>query len=139
MDGVFFSSITRPARALKRLLSSQLEPADARRIFPCWDEPAFKATFALTVTVPRAFMAVSNMPVTREEPVAADMKQVAFATTPKMSSYLFVLTAGEFERLTAQADGTTVGVVTTSGKSEYGRFALEKRSNCWTITTTISA
>ncbi len=37
----------------KRMLSSHLEPADARRIFPCWDEPAFKATFALTVTVPR--------------------------------------------------------------------------------------
>ena len=49
----------------KRMLSTQLEPSDARRIFPCWDEPAFKATFALTVTVPNNFLAVSNMPVTR--------------------------------------------------------------------------
>lgn len=109
----------------KRMLSSQLEPADARRIFPCWDEPAFKATFALTVTVPRAFMAVSNMPVVREEPVAPDRKQVAFAATPKMSSYLFVLTAGELERITGQAGDTTIGVVTTTGKSAHGRFALE--------------
>ena len=107
------------------MLSSQLEPADARRIFPCWDEPAFKATFALTVTVPSAFLAVSNTPVTHEEAVAPDLKRVAFQPTPKMSSYLFVLTAGELERLTAQADGTTVGLVTTKGKSEYGRFALE--------------
>jgi aminopeptidase N len=110
---------------VKRLISSKLEPADARRIFPCWDEPAFKATFALTVTVPRAFLAVGNMPVTREVPVGPDMKQVAFAPTPKMSSYLFVLTAGELERLTADADGVTIGVVTTSGKSGKGRFALD--------------
>jgi aminopeptidase N len=110
---------------VKRMLSSQLEPADARRIFPCWDEPAFKATFALTVTVPRTFLAVSNMPVAREEPVAPDKKQVAFAPTPKMSSYLFVFAAGELERLTAEADGVTVGVVTTAGKREQGRFALE--------------
>jgi aminopeptidase N len=112
-------------KGVKRMLSSQLEPADARRIFPCWDEPAFKATFALTVTVPRTFLAVGNMPVTREEPVAPDLKQVAFAPTPKMSSYLFVFAAGELERLTAETDGVTVGVVTTAGKREQGRFALE--------------
>jgi aminopeptidase N len=110
---------------LKRMLSSHLEPADARRIFPCWDEPAFKATFALTVTVPRAFLAVGNMPVVREQPVAPDLKQVAFAPTPKMSSYLFVLTVGELERLTAEVDGGTVGVVTTAGKREQGLFALD--------------
>src|SRR5262245_18103430 len=45
---------------MKRMLSSHVEPADARRIFPCWDEPAFKASFALTVTVPRAHLAVSR-------------------------------------------------------------------------------
>jgi aminopeptidase N len=110
---------------MKRMLSSKLEPADARRIFPCWDEPAFKATFALAVTVPRNFLAVGNMPVVREEPVAPDLKRVVFAPTPKMSSYLFVLTAGELERLTAEADGVTVGVVTTAGKSGQGRYALD--------------
>src|SRR5436309_6247465 len=105
---------------------SILTPAAARRIFPCWDEPALKETFALTVTVPRAFLAVSNMPIAREEPVTPTLKQVAFASTPKMSSYLFVLTAGELERITAAVDGVTVGVVTTLGKREQGRFALER-------------
>jgi aminopeptidase N len=113
------------AGGTKRLISSKLEPADARRIFPCWDEPAFKATFALEVTVPRNFLAVGNMPIVREEPVEPALKKVAFAPTPKMSSYLFVLTAGELERLTADADGVTVGVVTTAGKSGQGRFALD--------------
>ena len=109
----------------KRMISSQLEPSDARRIFPCWDEPAFKATFALTATVPKAFLAVGNMPVAQEETIGSDLKRVTFAPTPKMSSYLFVFAAGELERITADADGTTVGVVTTAGKSEYGRFALQ--------------
>ena len=112
-------------RGMKRLLSSKLEPADARRIFPCWDEPAFKATFALDVTVPRNFLAVGNMPVTHEEPVAPNLKRVSFAPTPKMSSYLFVFTTGELERITAEANGVTVGVVTTAGKSGQGRFALD--------------
>src|SRR5262245_48983927 len=113
----------------KRMLSSHLEPADARRIFPCWDEPAFKASFALTVTVPRAFLAVSNMPAVQEEPVTPSLKRVTFAATPKMSSYLFVLTAGELERLTAQAEGVTIGVVTTLGKRAQGRFALDSAVN----------
>ncbi|MBR0756757.1 M1 family metallopeptidase [Bradyrhizobium jicamae] len=110
---------------LKRLISSKLEPADARRIFPCFDEPAFKASFALEVTIPRNLMAVGNMPVTTEEPVADNLKKVTFAPTPKMSSYLFVLTIGELERQTVDADGVTIGVVTTVGKSGQGRYALD--------------
>jgi aminopeptidase N len=109
----------------KRMISSHLEPADARRVFPCWDEPAFKATFTLTVTVPRTFVAVSNMPQAREEPVTPSLKQVSFAPTPKMSSYLFVLAAGELERISAQSEGVTISVVTTTGKREQGRFALD--------------
>ncbi len=109
----------------KRMISSQLEPADARRIFPCWDEPAFKASFDLAVTVPQEFLAVSNMPVMREAPVGDGRKRVEFETTPKMSTYLFVLTAGELERVTGDADGVTVGVVTTRGKSAQGRYALD--------------
>src|SRR5271165_760675 len=113
------------AHGTKRMISSHLEPSDARRIFPCWDEPAFKATFTLTATVPQNSLAVGNMPVVREEAISSAQKRVSFAPTPKMSSYLFVFTTGELERITANADGVTVGVVTTIGKSEQGRFALE--------------
>lgn len=109
----------------KRLISSKLEPADARRIFPCWDEPAFKASFALSVVIPNKLLAIGNMPVTGEAPVGDNLKKVSFAPTPKMSSYLFVLTVGELERVTADAGGVTVGVVTTEGKSGQGKFALD--------------
>jgi len=109
----------------RRMLSSKLEPSDARRIFPCWDEPAFKASIALTVMVPRHFMAVGNMPVVTEEMVEPDLKRVAFAPTPKMSTYLFVLTVGELERITTEAEGVTIGVVATTGKAAKGQFALD--------------
>lgn len=126
--GLYFADYP-TEQGTRRMISSQLEPADARRIFPCWDEPAFKATFALTAVVPQSFLAVGNMPVAREQAVSADLKRVEFAPTPKMSSYLLVLTAGELERITATRDGVTVGVVTTKGKSEQGRFALQSAVN----------
>ncbi|WP_050404096.1 M1 family metallopeptidase [Bradyrhizobium embrapense] len=122
--GLFAVDYPTPS-GIKRLVSSKLEPADARRIFPCWDEPSFKASFALTVVIPRNLLAVGNMPVASEAPVADDLKKVTFAPTPKMSSYLFVLTVGELERITADAGGVIVGVVTTEGKSGQSRFALD--------------
>ncbi|MEA2988360.1 MAG: hypothetical protein QOG83_1071 [Alphaproteobacteria bacterium] len=117
------------AEGRKRMISSHLEPADARRIFPSWDEPAFKASFDLAVTVPENFLAVSNMPVAREAGVGGGLKRVWFARTPKMSSYLFVLAAGELERLSGEAEGVSIGVVATRGKSGNGRYALEQASN----------
>ncbi|HEU0149337.1 MAG TPA: M1 family metallopeptidase [Bradyrhizobium sp.] len=123
--GLFFVDYPTP-EGTKRMISSQLEASDARRIFPCWDEPAFKASFALTATVPQSYLAVSNMPVVHEEQAGPDLKRVSFAATPQMSSYLFVLTAGELERVTADAGGVEVGVVTTKGKSDKGRFALDE-------------
>ena len=122
--GIFFADYPTD-NGTRRMISTQLEPADARRIFPCWDEPVFKASFALAVTVPQNFLAVSNMPAAREEPAGDGRKRVVFPPTPKMSSYLFVLSAGELERITADAGGVTVGVVATMGNAEKGRFALE--------------
>src|SRR5260370_6632946 len=65
------------------------------------------------------------MPAAGEQPAGDGFKRVSFAPTPKMSSYLFVLVAGELEALTGEADGVAVNVVTTRGKREHGRFALE--------------
>jgi len=110
----------------KRTIASHSEPTDARRIFPGWDEPAFKATFALTLTVPQHFLAVSNTPIVREEPLRGNRKRVIFERTPRMSTYLFVVVAGELERLSSEVDGITVGVVTTRGQGATGRYALDQ-------------
>lgn len=63
---------------------------------------------------------------------------MTFALTPRMSSYLFVLTVGELERVTADAGGVTLGVVTTQGKTEQGDSRSTARSSCSPTTTTIS-
>jgi len=110
--------------AKKIMLGSQFEATDARRFFPCWDEPSFRARFQLTVVVPENFTAVSNMPVEKETKVAGG-KEIKFAVTPPMSSYLNVLCAGELERLSARLKNVDHGVVTTKDKVAMGRYALD--------------
>jgi aminopeptidase N len=109
----------------KQMLATHLEPIGARRVFPCWDEPAFKASFETAVIVPERLLAVANMPVASETPAGPGLKRIVFAPTPKMSTYLFVLAAGELEKVSAQSDGIAISVVTTAGKSAEGRYALE--------------
>ncbi len=107
------------------MLATQMEPTDARRMFPCWDEPVFRATFELTVVLPDKFKAVSNLPVARETPLAGALKETTFARTPPMASYLLVLVAGELAELKDHAEGAQIRVITTEGKQEQGRYALE--------------
>src|SRR5258705_2711805 len=85
--GFFFVDYPTDA-GVKRLLTSKLEPADARRIFPCWDEAAFKASFKLAVVIPRHLLAVGNMAITKEEPLEPHLKLVALSASPEMSTYL---------------------------------------------------
>ena len=107
------------------MLGTQMEPTDARRMFPCWDEPVFRATFDLTVVLPAEKTAVSNMPAERETRLADGRKEIKFARTPPMASYLVLLVAGEFAELRDELDGVQLRVITTEGKQEQGRYALE--------------
>ena len=61
-QGLFAQDYRKPDGTTARMLSTQFESTDARRMFPSWDEPAFRSTFQLTVTLPAAWAAVSNMP-----------------------------------------------------------------------------
>ncbi|PYL68500.1 MAG: aminopeptidase [Verrucomicrobia bacterium] len=110
--------------ARKIMLGSQFEATDARRFFPCWDEPAFRARFQLTAVVPENWLAVSNMPVESEKKIA-DFKEVRFAATPPMSSYLNVFVAGELDFIESRSGLTRLRVIATKGKAEMGRYALE--------------
>ena len=110
----------------KRALFTQFENSDARRFIPSWDEPGYKATFDLTLNVPSTQMAVSNMPATSTRELGNGLKQVVFQTTPKMSTYLLFMSAGEFERSAVTADnGTEIGVVVPAGKLSQAQFALD--------------
>jgi aminopeptidase N len=106
------------------MLITQFEPSDARRLAPMWDQPNRRAVFALTVTAPQGWNAVSNTPVARREPLAGGRTRFHFADTPPMASYLVFLGVGDIDRITTQVDGVEIGVVTRRGAAERGRYAL---------------
>lgn len=108
----------------KRAIFTQFENSDARRFLPCWDEPERKAIFDVTATVPAGQMAVSNMPVASEEPVAGGLKRVKFAPSPKMSSYLLFFGLGDFERVSQKVGGVDVGIVVKRGDAARAQYAL---------------
>ncbi|MFL6674422.1 MAG: M1 family metallopeptidase [Massilia sp.] len=110
----------------KRALFTQFENSDARRMIPSWDEPGYKATFALEAVVPTGQLAVSNMPITKAEDIAGGRSRITFAPTPKMSTYLLFFGLGEFERARVTAEGTELGVVTRKGGAAQAQFALDE-------------
>ncbi|PYL02195.1 MAG: aminopeptidase [Verrucomicrobia bacterium] len=124
-QGLFYMHYQEQASGKKKImLGTQFEATDARRFFPCWDEPAFRARFQLTTVVPENWLAVSNMPVESEKKITGG-KEVRFAATPPMSSYLNVFVAGELDLIESRSGPTQIRVVATKGKAELGRYALE--------------
>lgn len=128
MKGFYRSKYANPKKEVTHLAVTQFESTDARRAFPCWDEPAFKATFDVTLVIPEDTMGLSNMPQIKEVPHKTDpqLKLVTFQRTPKMSTYLLAFVVGQFDYLEAKdADGVVVRVYTPLGKKEQGQFALD--------------
>ena len=108
------------------MATTQFESTDARRAFPCFDEPAHKAVFEVTLLVPTHTMAISNTLPISEEEREGGLREVTFAPTPKMSTYLLAFIVGEFEHIeTRTKEGVLVRVFTTPGKKHQAKFALE--------------
>lgn len=108
----------------KFLATTQFEAADARRAFPCWDEPEAKATFDVTLIVDNNLTAISNMPVISKKKTGK--KTVfRFARSPIMSTYLLYLGVGEFEFLEGRLGKTLIRIVTTKGKKMLGKISLQ--------------
>jgi aminopeptidase N len=124
-NGLFALDYKNPAGAQKRAIFTQFEPADARRFFPSWDEPDYKATFDLSARVPADQMAVSNMPAASSRDIGNGLKEVTFQTTPTMSSYLLFFGSGEFGRITKMAGKTETGIVMGKGNESKARTALD--------------
>jgi Peptidase family M1 domain/Peptidase M1 N-terminal domain/ERAP1-like C-terminal domain len=120
----FFAMDYNAASGKRRTLATNFEPADARALLPCWDEPALKATFAVSVIAPADQMAFSNMPVAATTPMEGGLQRVRFAETPRMSTYLLFLGIGDFERVHREVDDVDVGVVFKRGDAGKAAYAL---------------
>lgn len=126
MAGFYRSKYTTPEGTEKYMACTQFEATDARRAFPCWDEPARKATFSVTMVVPAGLRALGNMPPVSNEGRDDGSTLVRFDTTPVMSTYLLAFVIGEFDTITGTTKhGVDVHVSAPVGQKEEGRFPLE--------------
>ncbi|KAL9181995.1 hypothetical protein ACHAXT_012338 [Thalassiosira profunda] len=127
MAGFYRSGYTNIHGETKVMASTQFESLDARRAFPCWDEPARKAVFGVTLVVPIHMDAFSNMPELSHKTLpGGKKKELAFLDSPVMSTYLLAFCVGEFDYVQAQTShGVLVRVYTPPGKSDTGAFALD--------------
>ena len=122
--GIYYDDYKTPSGAQKRMLVTQFEVADARRMFPGWDEPAFKATFQLSAVLPKDLAAVSNMPIVATTPAGAGLQKVQFATSPRMSTYLVALVAGDMASIPSHAGKTRLAAWAPTGEEKQGDYAL---------------
>jgi len=110
----------------RRYAVTQFESTDARRAFPCFDEPDKKATFDITLVVDKGDTAISNEKMTSDSPGPVDDKHtLKFATTKKLSTYLVALLVGDFQCISGSSHAIPIRVCATPDKTGQGKFALE--------------
>ena len=126
MAGFYRSTYKDNDGTQKIVASTQFEALDARRAFPCVDEPSAKATFILTLVVPSHLQCFSNMPVSMRKTLDEGTVQVSFLETPRMSTYLLAYCIGEFDSVQGMTnDGVLIQVYALKGKSASCQYALE--------------
>lgn len=109
------------------IAASQMEPTDARRMFPCYDEPAYKAVFKIKMLINKDHVAISNAPVLKEESSGQDKKLITFDSTPKMSSYLLCVVTGDMKCAGEVMSGSVpIKVWAPAGKENLGKYALSE-------------
>ena len=124
LRGFYRSTYVDEAGETHTLATTQFESVDARRAFPCWDEPDRKATFEVTLIVDRDAEAFSNSPIVEIQRVGV-MIRVRFSPTMKMSTYLVAFVIGQLETTqTVDVDGVPLRVVFPPGKRGLADFAL---------------
>ncbi|HTW86883.1 MAG TPA: M1 family metallopeptidase [Candidatus Binataceae bacterium] len=125
LHGFYRSQYRDPAGAEHLIASTQFEATDARRAFPCWDEPAFKARFKVTLVVAPGLTAISNAGVESERKLPDGRQEVVFRDSIPMSTYLVAFIVGEFVATAPVDAGTPLRVVHVPGKQALTGWALQ--------------
>ena len=126
LRGFYRSTFVDSSGTERVIATTQFESVDARRAFPCWDEPDRKAVFSVTLDVPEALIAISNWPEVASEPLGEGVRRVRFADSIVMSSYLVAFVVGPLEATEpVDVDGIPLRVVHPPGKGGLTAFALE--------------
>ncbi len=131
LHGFYRSTFEDVDGVTQTIATTQFQATDARRAFPCFDEPAMKATFGITLVVPTDVLTVSNTPETSRTITEDGRIEISFADTMKMSSYLVAFVVGPFEVTDpVDVDGVPLRVVTRRGTTHLADFALEAAAFC---------
>ncbi|KUI53963.1 Aminopeptidase 2, mitochondrial [Cytospora mali] len=126
MAGFYRSTYKKPDGTEGILATTQMEATDARRSFPCFDEPALKATFTVTLVADKNLTCLSNMDVASETEVQSGKKSVKFNKSPLMSTYLVAFIVGELNYIETKEFRVPVRVYAPPGQDiEHGRFSLD--------------
>jgi hypothetical protein len=124
--GFYRSTFSDESGAERVLATTQMEATDARRAFPCWDEPDAKAVFGVTLVVPEDLLAVSNAGEIGREPAGEGKVAVRFADTMPMSTYLVAFVVGPLvASAPVDVDGKPLRIVHPPGKEHLATFAQE--------------
>ena len=108
------------------IATTQFESTDARRAFPCWDEPSFKATFQIIMDVEKDQFVVSNAPIKNEKIISENIRRIEFENTIKMSTYLVAFIVGPFEATDPiDVDGVPLRIIYPRGKGHLTQYALD--------------
>jgi puromycin-sensitive aminopeptidase len=131
LHGFYRSSFTDVTGVDQLIATTQFEATDARRAFPCFDEPDFKASFGITLVVPGHLFAVSNGAEVARREVGDGRVEITYADTMRMSTYLVAFVVGPFEATdVVDVDGVPLRVIAPTGKSHLTEFALECGEFC---------
>ena len=131
LRGVYRSTYTDAEGEPQHLVVTQFEATDARRAFPCWDEPSFKATFDVTLVVPDGHLAVSNAAEIERTALGDGTDEVRFARTMVMSTYLVAFVVGPLEVTEpSDAGGVPVRIVHPPGKGHLAHYGLDVAVFC---------
>ncbi|KAK3609374.1 hypothetical protein CHS0354_036614 [Potamilus streckersoni] len=132
LKGFFYSSY-KDGAGEKYIFSTQMQPTDARKVLPCFDEPALKATFNVTIIRRKELTSLSNMPILRSEERDQELVADVYETTPIMSTYLLAFALGDIDYLQNFTE-SNIKMRTWSRSSavEQTKFALEL--GCKTMT-----